>query len=132
MKKIYLSIITIIILFSLIQIHKNIQEQKIITIIDHNLEKIKETTNPTSSNPFDYINNNYYEEIISIGSPAVPVIEEMHEEGKIDSFSGYLLALAIQKITNCDLYQIYDINWSNSDEFFEYWKTNNCNFYSQK
>lgn len=93
-----------------------------------NLEQITEVTDLTSSNPFDYTKNEYYNNIINLGDDAAIVLENMYNEGKLTGVNAYLSALAIQDITKCNLYEKYNIDWSNAEEFFSYWKENNCSF----
>ena len=66
-----------------------------------NLNKIKEVTDMTSSNPFDYT---------------------------IFGVVSYLSALAIQDITQCNLQEEYNLDLSTADEFYNLWKENNCSF----
>ena len=55
-----------------------------------NLDKIAEATNTTSSNPFDYTNNDYYKDIVNLGKNAVPVLENMYKNGKLTGVNAYL------------------------------------------
>lgn len=98
-------------------------------------EEIKENLNnilkinSTSSNPYDYIKNDYYKNIINLGNTAVPVIISMHDNNEIESLEAYILAIAIQEITNCDIRKEYAIEWSTEEEFYNLWKDHNCNLY---
>lgn len=101
-------------------------EKEILT----NFEKISENANMLSSNPYDYINNEYYENIVSLGSDAVLVLESMYNNGELTGLNGYLSALAIQDITKCNLNEKYNLDWSTAKEFYELWENNNCSYKS--
>ena len=55
-----------------------LKEEEIEKEIIENLAKITEVTNPTSSNPYEYIENEYYNNIVNLGKEAVPVLENMY------------------------------------------------------
>lgn len=101
------------------------------TTITFNLNKIGESSNTTSSNPYDYTDNEYYKNIIALGTNAVPVLESMYKNGKLSGVNAYLSALAIQEITKCNLYEKYDLDWSTAEEFYTLWEDNNCSFKSK-
>lgn len=97
-------------------------EEKIL----ENLKQIGELSDTASSNPYDYIKNENYKNIIKLGKKAVPVLEEMYNSNKISGVYAYISALAVQDITGCNLYEEYDLDWSTADEFYTLWKDNNC------
>ena len=101
------------------------------TTIVFNLNKIGESSNATSSNPYDYTNNEYYKNIIALGIDAVPVLESMYKNEKLSGVNAYISALAIQEITNCNLYEKYELDWSTAEEFYTLWEDNNCSFKSK-
>lgn len=72
----------------------------------------------TSSNPFKYTENEYYEEIVDLGMPAVKVLQENYSNDNLD---GYVAAIAILDISGVDLYEITGIDWETADEFWEAW-----------
>lgn len=74
-----------------------------------------------SSNPYDYIDNEYYESIVALGVPAVAVLEENYHNGTYSGVDGYIAALAIQDITGLNLYECTGIDWSTAEEFFDQW-----------
>lgn len=106
--------------------NEQIPQDKIKETINTNLEKIMTVSDVTSSNPYDYTQNEYYQNIIAIGKQAIPVIEEMYENKELNSLNAYIVALAIQEIADCNLHEKYNIDWINADEFFTNWKTKNC------
>lgn len=99
-------------------------EEKIL----ENLKQIGELSDTASSNPYDYIKNENYKNIIKLGKKAVPVLEEMYNSNKISGVYAYISALAVQDITGCNLYEEYDLDWSTAEEFYTLWKDNNCDF----
>lgn len=97
-------------------------EEKIL----ENLKQIGELSDTASSNPYDYIKNENYKNIIKLGKKAVPVLEEMYNSNKLSGVYAYISALAVQDITGCNLYEEYDLDWSTAEEFYTLWKDNNC------
>lgn len=93
-----------------------------------NMEQIAEVTDKTSSNPYDYTKNEYYKNIVNLGKDAVPVLEDMYNKEKFTGVDAYLSALAIQDITQCNLNEKYNLDWSTAEEFYDLWKDNNCSY----
>ena len=93
-----------------------------------NLSEIGNISDTTSSNPYDYINNEYYKNIINLGENAVPILENMYNDGKLTGVDAYISALAIEDISNCKLYKEYNLDWSTAEEFYTLWKEHNCSF----
>lgn len=75
----------------------------------------------TSSNPYDYINNEYYDNIVAMGFPAVQVIEEGYDSGHYGGLNAYIAGVAIQEITGMNLYECVGIDWETAEQFFESW-----------
>lgn len=103
-------------------------EEQIEKKITENFEQIAEMTDMTSSNPFNYTKNQYYNNIVNLGENAVFVLEKMYKSGKLSGVNAYLSALAIEDITGCNLYEKYNLDWSTAEEFYILWKDNNCSF----
>ena len=93
-----------------------------------NLNNIEEVTDTTSSNPYEYTKNEYYENIVKLGNDAVFVLKNMYENKKLTGVNAYISALAIQDITKCNLYDEYGLDWSTAEEFYSLWENNNCSF----
>lgn len=68
------------------------QLEKEITI---NFNKIEEVTDMTSSNPYDYTENEYYKNIVELGENAVSVLQNMYKNKKLSGVNAYLSTLAI-------------------------------------
>ena len=94
--------------------------------ISDNFKQVNNVSNLLSSNPYDYIDNEYYKNIVSLGKDAVPILEKMYKNRKLVGLNAYLSALAIEDITGCHLSTKY--NWSSAEEFYNLWKTDNCEF----
>jgi len=105
-----------------------VNDEKLKNEIITNLNKINEVTNMTSSNPYGYTNNEYYNNIVKMGKDAVHVLENMYKNNELSGLNAYLSALAIQDITNCNLYEKYNLDWTTADEFYSLWENNNCSF----
>ncbi len=74
-----------------------------------------------SSNPYTYIDNDYYRAIIALGFDAVGVLQN---KSNTDSFSGlnsYISAIAIEEITKCKLSNITGKEYQTADEFYKLW-----------
>lgn len=130
MKKII--IISLLVLILLCGCDKKIKVDKkdnsIKIKILENFKEISNSSNMTSSNPYDYTKNKYYDNIVELGTPAINVLENMYYNGELVGLDAYLSALIIQDISKCNLYKKYGLDWSTADEFYELWKKYNCNF----
>lgn len=107
---------------------KTFEIEKLTNFILNNFNKISEVSDKTSSNPYDYMKNDYYENIVNLGKNAVSTLETMYKNGKLTGVNAYLSALAIQDITKCNLYEKYGYDWSTAEEFYKLWKDNNCSY----
>lgn len=87
-----------------------------VEILD-NLDKILEITDLSSSNPYDYIDNEYYNNIISFGDDAIPVLERMYQENKLIGINAYISTLAIEEITGSR-----NFAWTTPEEFYQKWE----------
>ena len=97
-------------------------------VIKNNFKKIIEVNNGVSSNPYDYINNEYYQNIINLGSKAVPILIKMfHNENGLEA---YISTIMIQEITNCNIKDKYHLSWETGKEFYQLWDNYNCGYNS--
>ena len=92
-------------------------------VVNYNFEKINglSVKTVTSSSPYDYIDNRYYKNIVKLGMPVIEILEEKYEDGELGGLNAYIAGLAIQEITDCNLYEVKGVDWSNADEFFTEW-----------
>lgn len=97
-------------------------------IIKNNFKKIIEVNNAISSNPYDYINNEYYQNIINLGSKAVPILIKMFRNE--NGLEAYISAIMIQEITNCNIKDKYHLSWETGKEFYQLWDNYNCGYNS--
>jgi hypothetical protein len=69
-----------------------------------------------SSNPYDYTRNNpAFDRVVAMGYEALPGLEEyLPNHGGLD---GYLVCIAIEKITRCDLKQFDEFMWASAGGF---------------
>lgn len=87
-----------------------------------------EVSDLTSSNPYDYTKNVYYNNIVDLGDKAAFVLENMYKNGELNGIIAFISVLAIQDITKCNLYEEYNLDWSTAEEFYTLWEENNCFF----
>lgn len=93
-------------------------------IICENLEEIAnsyDTKILMSSNPYDYTDNEYYRNIVSLGFEAVPILMDKSEKKQIVGVNSYVAAIAVQEITNCNLYEITGVDWETAEHFLKLW-----------
>lgn len=91
--------------------------------VSQNLEKILEVDSDvlTSSNPFDYTENKYYENIVNQGMDAADVLTDGIIDKNEASLDGYVAALAVEDITGVDVGKITGEDWESADEFWDLW-----------
>ena len=116
-------IIALLIAISGLLLHNLMQEKTVAEEIDYNLAKINELSlnQITSSNPYDYIDNDHYNNIIKLGMPAVSVLEEKYSNNELHGLNAYIAALAIQEITGIQISEEADKTWETAEEFFAQW-----------
>ncbi|MEE0884886.1 MAG: hypothetical protein U0L59_06625 [Faecalimonas sp.] len=93
--------------------------------VQENFTKLSELSveQAMSSNPYYYINNEYYDNIVELGVPVVEVLEKNYRNGYYGGLNAYIAGLAIQDITNMNLYECAGIEWETAQQFFECWDT---------
>lgn len=74
-----------------------------------------------SSNPYDYIDNQYFDNIISRGISALPTITEEIASSESSGLREYILAIAAEEITATHLNKENVYNWSNGKEWLDEW-----------
>lgn len=99
--------------------------------IKENIENLLKVNSGSSSNPYDYIHTEYYNDIVNLGEDAIPVLIKMYKDGEFskDGLDSYIISIAIQEIANCSLYNKYQLSYANPSEFFDLWEKYNCGFY---
>ena len=97
-------------------------------VIQDNFEKMLKV-NSTSSSTYDYIDNEYYHKIVSLGSDAAPILEKMYKEGKFskNGLDANIVVILLQEISGCNIKDKYNVYYSTPEEFFILWKKYNCN-----
>lgn len=85
-----------------------------------------------SSNPYDYARNNtYFDEIVELGYPAVPLLEDYIVKSPENGLREYLLAIAIEKIAKVDLKTDTDRGWYTAKNFVNVWDNHLANIPSK-
>ena len=102
--------------------------------IKDNFEKILETSHGISSSTRDYIQNEYYKNIVNLGDKAVPALIEMYDNGEFtkNGLDANIIVMLIQEITDCNIREKYSLTYSTPEEFMNLWKEYNCGFYPYK
>ena len=91
--------------------------------VKKDMEKIMEYKTETliSSNPYDYIDNEYYRDIVSMGMDAVEVLSKGVVDKEIGSLDGYVATIAVEEITGLDITKISGKSCETADEFWKLW-----------
>lgn len=75
-----------------------------------------------SSNPYDYIRTNQdYQAIVALGFEALPALEAELDGTAANGLREYIICIAIEDITNCDLKQFPDSAWDRASVFRSNW-----------
>lgn len=89
---------------------------------------IEDTKNPSydimtlsSSNPWDYVDETYYDSIIKLGTDAIQPLDELMKSGEISGPYEYVSAIALEEITGCKMKDTQGHSWSNVEQFYEMW-----------
>ena len=73
-----------------------------------------------SSNPFDYMDNEYYENIKSLGEDAIPVLLEGHHNGQYSGLIDYLAMYLVWDISgNTDAKELGQCE--NAEQMYDAW-----------
>ena len=126
MKKLIIVIFSMLLLFGCSNSHDDSSKDNIKEEIKENFNNIMSDVDPKSSNPYDYTKSKYYDNMVSLGTPAIKVLENMYNDGELTGVNAYLSALLIQDISKCNIYEEYNLDWSTADEFYTLWKDYNC------
>ncbi len=129
MKKFFSLIVLIVCILLLVGCVKK-EEKNLEVIIKENFEKMMNVHKGVSSNTYDYIQNEYDENIIKLGKDVVSTLVSMYENGEFtkNGLDANILVIAIQEITSCNIKEEYDLTYTKPEEFFTLWKDNNCNY----
>ena len=115
-------IIAIILLFTVVGFIGRWNSEKVEARIKTNMDAIAnyETDVLVSSNPYDYINNEYYRAIVDMGMDAVEPLTNNYLNNST-SLNGYIAALAIIDITDTKVSEIMGEDWETAQEFQKLW-----------
>lgn len=76
-----------------------------------------------SSNPYDYVDSEYYGTIVSMGTEVIGPLEELIMSDEMIMEYQYVSAVALQEITGCDMAEVMGVSWSNVGQFKEMWSS---------
>lgn len=122
-KKVFIFISGIIVIALLVSVALPKTNPSIPAEVEENFTKMSGLSlqQSVSSSPYDYINNEYYDNIVAMGFPAVQVIEEGYHSGHYGGLNAYIAGVAIQEITGMNLHECVGINWETAEQFFDSW-----------
>ncbi len=99
------------------KIEKNMEE-----LMDEIAQKMAENPEKAvSSNPYDYIDNDYFRNIVNLGPKALIHIGDMIKKSERSGLKEYILAIAAEKIAKVDLRR-ETYNWTNGKEWVREWE----------
>lgn len=76
-----------------------------------------------SSNPYDYTKENpAFDAVVAMGYEALPGLEGKLRTERPDGLDGYLICVAIETITRCDLKQFEEFTWAHAGGFLAQWE----------
>lgn len=95
-------------------------ENELEGIILENLQGCVSAGDFTSSNPFDYMDNEYYENIKSLGEDAIPVLLEGHRSKQYSGLMDYLAMYLVWDISgNTDAKELEQCE--NAEQMYDAW-----------
>ncbi len=99
--------------------------------IKDNFEKMLQVNSGISSNTYDYIQNEYYNNIINMGINAVPLLTTMYENNYFtkNGLDANIVVIIIEEITGCHIKEKYNLTYTKPEEFFNLWKDYNCGLF---
>lgn len=75
-----------------------------------------------SSDPYDYIDNEYYNDMVLRGYSIIPIAMSKIDESKENGLEQYIWAICVEDISKTYLKDIKGYEWSNAKEWLEKWK----------
>jgi hypothetical protein len=99
------------------KIEKNMEE-----LMDEITQNMAENPEKAySSNPYDYIDNQYFRNIVNLGPKALFHIRNKIKKSERSGLKEYILAIAAEKIAKVDL-RGETYNWTNGKEWVREWE----------
>lgn len=112
MRKILISIICLLMITGC-----ESKKDKMKSFIEGNFQIIQKS-NVISKNPFDYVRNEGYQNILDLGTEALDLLQQSLTRLNND---GIVSAVAMQDIVNIDITKITGKEWSDGKQFKELW-----------
>lgn len=108
----FVMFISSIIFVNMYEVNANTIDATINRNIKGLIQKLEDDTlsNPqlsSSSNPYDYINNEYYDNIIKLGPKALPFLKEKVQISNQDGLIEHIMGIAAEEIAKVDLKSKY-------------------------
>lgn len=84
---------------------------------------LKENPDPpiTSSNPFDYVDKESYNNILAMGTDAINPLQEQIDSGELSAPCEYVCCALMQEVTQCYMLDAAGSSWGNVKTFKELW-----------
>ena len=91
--------------------------------VEFNFTKMSEVSpeQALSSNPYDYIDNEYFDNVVALGFPAMVYLDEQYHNGELHGLNAYIAALAMEDISGMHIYECTGVDCENAEQFFEQW-----------
>lgn len=75
----------------------------------------------TSSNPFDYVDKECYNNILAMGTDAIKPLQEQLDSGELSAPCEYVCCALMQEVTQCYMLEASGSSWGNVKTFKELW-----------
>lgn len=88
-----------------------------------NICLIEESTDPSvcfSSNPFDYVDKECYDNILAMGTDAIKPLQEQMDSGELSAQCQFVCGALLEKVTQCHMHDVAG-ECSNVEVFRELW-----------
>ena len=128
LKGIFITSMTIIILLLFLYViyNKMAVQSSAEEIVDDNFNKMIEYNsgcNILSSNPYDYVDNEFYNNIVELGFQAIPILDDKISSNELPGCYQYVACIAIQEISEVDIAAFNFEGWETADEFIFNWNS---------
>lgn len=75
-----------------------------------------------SSNPFDYVDEECYNNIVAMGTAAIKPLQELMDSGELSAQCEYVCCALLEEVTQCHMDNGKEYGWTNVEEFKSLWE----------
>lgn len=75
-----------------------------------------------SSNPFDYVDEECYNNIVAMGTDAVKPLQELMDSGELSAQCEFVCCALLEEVTQCHMDNGKEYGWTNVEEFKSLWE----------